>query len=479
MTARREDEREISKLADALYRRVDWQWAQNGGLTVAHGWKPERGFLKSRWEGYSEAILLYVLGLGSPTHALPERSYKAWTRTYRWKKLYGHEFLYAGPLFIHQLSHVWIDFRGIRDDYMRERGIDYFENSRRATFAQQQYAIRNPKRFKGYGEYCWGITASDGPGPATRRIDGVERRFYDYKARSIPYGPDDGTDRPLGGGRLAAVRARDRAADDPAFPRSPPAAAEQLRLAVQLQPDLQGRVSNRAGLALVGLLRTRAGADRPDDRELPVGLPLEPDEAVSLPRHRTAPRRVSRTAGCRRFPERPPSSLYVRSCGQQVEHQPVMPRPIVPALVRSHDADWAKADPTIRPDGALVGRRRIDRQPVVPARFEEMARQGSNGVAAESLALVSRVEEQVDAGVAIVGVVLLGVLNAPDQDAIEFDREDCAIVGVEPVIDRVIWSARTPPARDFGLGQDLAEPGPILTLRRPQDDPLARKCRVS
>ena len=187
------DEREIAKLADALYRRVDWQWAQNGSLTVAHAWKPERGFLKSRWEGYSEAILLYVLGLGSPTHPLPARSYTAWTRTYRWKKLYGHEFLYAGPLFIHQLSHVWIDFRGIRDDYMRERGIDYFENSRRATLAQQQYAIRNPKGFKCLSESCWGLTASDGPGPATRRIAGVERRFYDYKARGIPYGPDDGT----------------------------------------------------------------------------------------------------------------------------------------------------------------------------------------------------------------------------------------------------------------------------------------------
>ena len=187
------DEREISTLADALYRRADWRWAQNGGLAVAHAWKPERGFAKSRWEGYSEAILLYVLGLGSPTHALPEGSYGAWTRTYRWKKLYGHEFLYAGPLFIHQLSHLWIDFRGIRDEFMRGHGIDYFENSRRATLVQQQYAIRNPRRFTCYGEDCWGITASDGPGPATRRIDGVERRFYDYKARSIPYGPDDGT----------------------------------------------------------------------------------------------------------------------------------------------------------------------------------------------------------------------------------------------------------------------------------------------
>jgi hypothetical protein len=187
------DEREISRLADALYRRADWRWAQNGGLTVAHAWKPGRGFLHARWEGYNEALLLYVLGLGSPTHALPEQSYRAWTRTYRWRKLYGQEFLYAGPLFIHQLSHLWIDFRGIPDEYMRERGIDYFENSRRATLAQQQYAIRNPRKFVGYGEHCWGLTASDGPGPAVRRVNGRQRRFYDYRARGIPNGPDDGT----------------------------------------------------------------------------------------------------------------------------------------------------------------------------------------------------------------------------------------------------------------------------------------------
>jgi hypothetical protein len=186
-------EREIRTLADALYRRADWRWARNGGLTVAHAWTPERGFFKYRWEGYSEALLLYVLGLGSPTRPLPAKSYEAWTKSYRWRKLYGHEFLYAGPLFIHQLSHVWIDFRGIQDEYMRARGIDYFENSRRATYVQQQYAIRNPKKFKGYNESCWGITASDGPGPATLKIDGRLRRFHDYRARSIPYGPDDGT----------------------------------------------------------------------------------------------------------------------------------------------------------------------------------------------------------------------------------------------------------------------------------------------
>jgi hypothetical protein len=186
-------EREIRQLADALYRRADWHWARNGALTVTLGWKPEAGFNKHRWTGYSEALILYILALASPTFPIPAESYRTWTRTYKWKTLYGHEFLYAGPLFIHQLSHVWIDFRGIQDEYMRGKAIDYFENTRRATYAQQQYAIRNPKRFKGYCEYIWGVTASDGPGPVKRRIDGRVVRFYDYVARGIPNGPDDGT----------------------------------------------------------------------------------------------------------------------------------------------------------------------------------------------------------------------------------------------------------------------------------------------
>ena len=186
-------EREIRDLACRLYERVDWQWAQNGGATVTHGWRPEEGFLPYRWQGYDEALVLYVLGLGSPTHPLPAESYQAWLSTYQWVTVYGTPFLYAGPLFTHQLSHVWIDFRGIQDAFMRERGIDYFENSRRATLVQQQYAIRNPLGFAHYGELCWGITASDGPGETTRMVNGVQRRFFDYLARGVPYGPDDGT----------------------------------------------------------------------------------------------------------------------------------------------------------------------------------------------------------------------------------------------------------------------------------------------
>jgi hypothetical protein len=138
-------------------------------------------------------MLLYILGLGSPTHPLPMSSYSAWASTYRWQNCYGYEYLYAGSLFIHQFSHVWIDFRGIQDAPMLEKGIDYFENSRRATYVQQQYAIDNPNKFAGYGSCCWGITASDGPGSKTINVAGTKRKFFDYIARGVPYGPDDGS----------------------------------------------------------------------------------------------------------------------------------------------------------------------------------------------------------------------------------------------------------------------------------------------
>jgi hypothetical protein len=188
-----EEERELRQLAEALYCRADWQWAMNGGASLSHGWKPETGFLSDRWTGYDEGLLLYLLGLGSPTFPLPAESYAAYCSTYKWKTIYGRELLYSGPLFPHQLSHLWIDFRDLRDKFMREHGTDYFQNSRQATYVHQEYAKRNPLEFSGYGEYCWGITATDGPGWEKRIVNGIKRQFYDYFARGAPFGPDDGT----------------------------------------------------------------------------------------------------------------------------------------------------------------------------------------------------------------------------------------------------------------------------------------------
>jgi hypothetical protein len=188
------EESEIRNLAESLYRRIDWQWSLNGATTICHGWKPESGFLKYHWnEGYSEAIILYILALGSPTFPIDPKGYRKWTSTFKWDKIEGIEYIHAGPLFIHQMSHLWLDFRGIRDELNRKYEIDYFENSCRATKVQQQYAIRNPRNFKHYSENNWGFTASDGPGPAIIRIDGVKKIFYDYIARGVPFGPDDGT----------------------------------------------------------------------------------------------------------------------------------------------------------------------------------------------------------------------------------------------------------------------------------------------
>lgn len=157
-------ETEIRELAMALYERADWNWACGGETSLTHGWHPESGFIPYRWRGYDEGLLLYILGLGSQTHPLPRESYRAYTATYEWKNIYGRELLYSGPLFTHQLSHMWVDFRGIRDEFMRQHESDYFENSRQATFVQQEHAIRNPMGFAAYGEHCWGFTACDGPG---------------------------------------------------------------------------------------------------------------------------------------------------------------------------------------------------------------------------------------------------------------------------------------------------------------------------
>jgi hypothetical protein len=187
------DEIELRELVDALYRRIDWRWAQDGADTIRQGWKPECGFLHYGWEGYSEATVLYALALGSPTHPLKSDCYEAWTATYQWENLYGYDFLYAGPLFVHQFSHAWIDFRGIQDRFMREKRCDYFENSRRATYVQREYAQRNPNGFVGYDEHCWGLSACDGPSDERPEVSNEPRRLFGYAARGVPYGPDDGT----------------------------------------------------------------------------------------------------------------------------------------------------------------------------------------------------------------------------------------------------------------------------------------------
>ena len=183
----------LRHLANIIFSRVDWHWAMGEKLSLSQGWTPSSGFINYAWEGYSEALLLYTLGLGSPTFPLSKESFSAWTSTYQWENIYNVDFLYAGPLFIHMYSHAWIDFRGIRDQFMREKKIDYFENTRRALKIQKNYCDINPNNFTGYSKNCWGITADLGPDYQKQIINGRALTFYAYSARGVPYGPDDGT----------------------------------------------------------------------------------------------------------------------------------------------------------------------------------------------------------------------------------------------------------------------------------------------
>jgi hypothetical protein len=188
-------EGEIRALADSLYRRTNWQWAQRTPPLVNMGWKPESGWELYDWNGFNEAMLLYILALGSPTFPLDRTAWSKWSSTYQWGTFYGQAHVGFAPLFGHHYSHVWIDFRGIQDPYMRARGIDYFENSRRATLSQRSYAIDNPHDWAGYGATTWGLSASDGPADARLEYRGSERQFFTYAARGASFNEvrDDGT----------------------------------------------------------------------------------------------------------------------------------------------------------------------------------------------------------------------------------------------------------------------------------------------
>jgi len=179
-------------LAGEIYDRVDWQWMANGQNALSMGWYPESGFLSGNWIGYNEAMLLYVLGLGARTNPVAPAAWTYWTSGYSWQTNYGYSYVAFPPLFGHQYSHCWLDFRHLADPYMQAKASTYFENSRRATLAQRQYCIANPQHFAGYSDNVWGLTACDGPGSTN---------FYGYIARGAPPPQnDDGTVAPTAPG---------------------------------------------------------------------------------------------------------------------------------------------------------------------------------------------------------------------------------------------------------------------------------------
>ena len=148
---------EISRLASDIFNRVDWSWLSEDTTLLPHGWTPEFGFLPYRWDLYSEQMMIYLLGLGSQSHPLPPQAWNAWRRT-----IFEYDGLrYIGsfaPLFVHQYSQAWFDFRGKRDRY-----ADYFKNSAIATEAHRRFCLELAKKFPDYSDDLWGITASDSP----------------------------------------------------------------------------------------------------------------------------------------------------------------------------------------------------------------------------------------------------------------------------------------------------------------------------
>jgi hypothetical protein len=197
-------ERQIRQLADQIYRAVDWPWMQPRAPLISMGWTPGGKFIPADWQGYNEGMLVYLLALGSPTHPIEAGAWQAWCATYpsTWGTFHGQTFLTFAPMFGHQYSQTWVDFRGIRDAWSRQHDLDYFENSRRAAYSQRDYAIANPGHWSGYGKNVWGLTASNGPGDVTVHTAAGMLEFDGYTARGagLDYISDDGTIVPTAAG---------------------------------------------------------------------------------------------------------------------------------------------------------------------------------------------------------------------------------------------------------------------------------------
>lgn len=198
------DESEIRRLAQALYDRIDWTFLERDSGLISMGWRPESGLIERNWDRYNEGMLVYLLALGSSTHPIRPEAWANWMQTLPpcWGENFGQTYLGFSPLFGHQYSHVWYDFRGIADAFMRSHQSTYFDNSRQATLAQYAYARQNPGGFKGYGP-VWGLTACQGPGYIKAKVGKRDIQFNGYGARGIQDGDnesfDDGTIAPTAG----------------------------------------------------------------------------------------------------------------------------------------------------------------------------------------------------------------------------------------------------------------------------------------
>ncbi|MDT7835928.1 glucoamylase family protein [Aquabacterium sp. OR-4] len=207
------DETRLRDGVDEFYRRIDWAWAMPRAPRIGHGWHPESGFISSDWRAYDESMLLYLLALGAPSRPVGREAWDFWASglAEAWGSQYGQAHLRFAPLFGHQFTQCWVDLRGLHDGFMRgmqarEPGLDYFENSRRATHAQRAYAMVNPEGWAAYGPEVWGVSACDGPADVQRAYGGRMRRFISYAGRGMggAHTHDDGTLAPYAAGSSIA-----------------------------------------------------------------------------------------------------------------------------------------------------------------------------------------------------------------------------------------------------------------------------------
>ena len=192
-------EQEIRKIAAALYARADWNFFRTDGrAAISMGWHPGGGLIPANWVGFNEGMFVNILALGSPTFPAPDNLWEQWTAPYSrfWRGEGSTRRVAFAPLFPGQYSQIFIDFRGIRDAVMRDAAFDYFENSRRETYANRTYCAANPMGWRGYSNRLWGLAACDGPGDFRLPYKGEKRQFFGYSARGPlgePDGRDDGT----------------------------------------------------------------------------------------------------------------------------------------------------------------------------------------------------------------------------------------------------------------------------------------------
>ena len=270
--ADRPDEHEIRTRATRIVDRADWPWFQKPSGAISMGWHPGKGFIDRNWDGFNEGMMVYILALGSGGHPVADGAWDVWTKPYPgfWRGEGPTRRLAFAPLFGHQYSQMWIDFRGIHDAPMRQAGLDYVENSRRATYADRAYCIANPMGWDGYGRDLWGLTACDGPGDVRLMVGGRERTFFGYSARGPvgePDGRDDGTIAPtaaLGSLAFAPEIAIPAGRGDARLRRRHTLWPLRVRRLVQSQLSRTRRASRQGqGGSALRVDRRRLSGDRP------------------------------------------------------------------------------------------------------------------------------------------------------------------------------------------------------------------------